>query len=291
MTVPGVGRVEAGEDPQQRASCRCRSARRRRSGCAGRSCTITRSSTTCGPNDLVMSRATRLASELRAGGERGHGGTCGSRAGREGSGRAGSLHRAGRIARVDDDDPARISTGSSSTRTASASAAGSSAPAMPATRSRGARLVDVELVRCDLVGLRLLRGGVRTGCASSTAGASAIELGGATWRDGHRRRLPARRRELPARAAARRCASRRRCCARADFGGARLEDVQFPGCDLAGADFSNARCADVDLRGARLDGLQGVGSLRGRDDRRRPAVRARARAGRGARAAVRADDD
>ena len=39
--------------------------------------------------------------------------------------------------------------------------------------------------------------------------------------------------------------------------------MQFPGCDLAGADVSNAKCSNVDLRGARLDGLQGVGSLRG----------------------------
>jgi uncharacterized protein YjbI with pentapeptide repeats len=52
-------------------------------------------------------------------------------------------------------------------------------------------------------------------------------------------------------------------CGRADFGGARLDRVQFPGCDLAGADFSNARCTELDLRGARLEGLKGIGSLRG----------------------------
>ena len=67
----------------------------------GPTVTSTRSSTTCGPNDLVMSRATRLASELARRGERGHGGTCGSRAGREGSGRAGSLHQRARIAAMD----------------------------------------------------------------------------------------------------------------------------------------------------------------------------------------------
>jgi len=44
---------------------------------------------------------------------------------------------------------------------------------------------------------------------------------------------------------------------------ARLEGVRFPDCDLRGADFSNARVEDTDLRRARLDGLQGVGSLRG----------------------------
>ena len=52
-------------------------------------------------------------------------------------------------------------------------------------------------------------------------------------------------------------------CARADFGGARLDTVAFPGSDLAAADFSNARCTDVDLRDARLEGLKGIGSLRG----------------------------
>ena len=59
-------------------------------------------------------------------------------------------------------------------------------------------------------------------------------------------------------------AIRRRPCARAPTSAARASiDVQFPACDLAGADVSNAQCSDVDLRGARLDGLRGVGSLRG----------------------------
>jgi uncharacterized protein YjbI with pentapeptide repeats len=52
-------------------------------------------------------------------------------------------------------------------------------------------------------------------------------------------------------------------CARVDFGGASLEAVRFPDCDLRGADFSNAKCAQVDLRTARLDDLRGVSSLRG----------------------------
>ena len=51
--------------------------------------------------------------------------------------------------------------------------------------------------------------------------------------------------------------------ARADFGGALLDDVSFPGCDLTGVDVSKARCSSVDLRGARLDGLRGAGSLGG----------------------------
>jgi uncharacterized protein YjbI with pentapeptide repeats len=49
----------------------------------------------------------------------------------------------------------------------------------------------------------------------------------------------------------------------ADFGAAQLEQVAFADCDLRAADLSNARCAQVDLRTARLDGLKGIGSLRG----------------------------
>jgi uncharacterized protein YjbI with pentapeptide repeats len=44
---------------------------------------------------------------------------------------------------------------------------------------------------------------------------------------------------------------------------ASLEGVRFPDCDLRNADFSNVRVEDTDLRRARLDGLQGAGSLRG----------------------------
>jgi uncharacterized protein YjbI with pentapeptide repeats len=38
----------------------------------------------------------------------------------------------------------------------------------------------------------------------------------------------------------------------ADFGGAKLTRVRFPGCQLSGADFTKVTCADVDLRGAVL---------------------------------------
>ena len=64
--------------------------------------------------------------------------------------------------------------------------------------------------------------------------------------------------------------------ARTDFGGARLDDVSFRGCDLTGADFSNARCSNVDLRGARLVGVKGVGFAERRHHRRRSAPRTRA---------------
>ena len=52
-------------------------------------------------------------------------------------------------------------------------------------------------------------------------------------------------------------------CARADFGGTRLDRVHLTECDLTAADFSNARCTELDLRGARLEGVKGIGSLRG----------------------------
>jgi uncharacterized protein YjbI with pentapeptide repeats len=52
-------------------------------------------------------------------------------------------------------------------------------------------------------------------------------------------------------------------CARADFGGARLDRVRLTDGDLTAADFSNARATELDLRGSRLDGLEGIASLRG----------------------------
>jgi len=55
----------------------------------------------------------------------------------------------------------------------------------------------------------------------------------------------------------------------ADFGGAKLTRVRFPGCTLSDADFTKVTCTDVDLRGAALggDGTAGIragyDSLRG----------------------------
>jgi uncharacterized protein YjbI with pentapeptide repeats len=48
-----------------------------------------------------------------------------------------------------------------------------------------------------------------------------------------------------------------------DFGSARLRRVSFPGCTLAGADFTKVTCVDVDLRGAELGITAGYESLRG----------------------------
>jgi len=124
-----------------------------------------------------------------------------------------------------------------------------------------ARLVDVELVRCDLAGCDFSEAAFHRVRLVDCRGIG-IELGGATWRsvgvvdcrldDANFRTAQLTQVRFDG-----------SVCARADFGAARLDDVQFPACDLAGADFSNARCSNVDLRGARLDGLQGVGSLRG----------------------------
>ena len=152
---------------------------------------------------------------------------------------------------------------SSSTRTASSSAGGSWAPGTPATAFARARLVDVELVRCDLAGCDFSEAVFHRVRLTDCRGIG-IELGGASVAFGDGRRLPARRRELPHRRSSRRCASRHRYVRRADFGGARLDEVAVPGVRPRRRRLlERAYAPNVDLRGARLDGLQGVGSLRG----------------------------
>src|SRR3954465_11816315 len=118
-----------------------------------------------------------------------------------------------------------------------------------------ARLVDVELVRCDL-----------SGCDFSESvwqrvqlvdwGASALELAQGNLRD-------VAFRDCKLDDANFRLAQLHRVrfdgsvLGGAEFIGGRLEEIVFAGSDLASADFSGARCAAVDLRGARLDGLRG----------------------------------
>ena len=123
------------------------------------------------------------------------------------------------------------------------------------------RLVDVELVRCDLAGCDFSEASLHR-VKFVDCRCVGIELGSATW---HTVTVTDSRFEdanfrLTKLTQVRFAGSE---CARADFGGAGLDDVQFPGTDLRGADVSNAKCANVDLRTARLDGLKGVGSLRG----------------------------
>ena len=143
-----------------------------------------------------------------------------------------------------------------------------------------ARLVDVELVRCDLSGcnfseavwqrVRLvdcrcsgielpqtsLRNVTFAGCKLDDANLRLSKLQDVRFDDS--------------------------VLVAAELIGARLENVSFRGSDLRGADLSNVRCAAVDLRDTRLDGLKGINVARRRDDRRRsvahPGARARARA-------------
>jgi uncharacterized protein YjbI with pentapeptide repeats len=49
----------------------------------------------------------------------------------------------------------------------------------------------------------------------------------------------------------------------ADFTGARCDWVRFHDCDLSGAIFSKARFTNSEFRRCRLEGIEGVGSLRG----------------------------
>src|SRR5439155_10195945 len=124
-----------------------------------------------------------------------------------------------------------------------------------------ARLVDVELVRCDLSGCDFTEGAFHRVLLHECR-ATSLELGLVKWR--HVTVTDCRLDDANVRGAhLEEVRFETANCARADFGGARLEGVNFHGSDLAAADFSNARCTDVDLRDARLDGIEGIGSLRG----------------------------
>ena len=124
-----------------------------------------------------------------------------------------------------------------------------------------ARLVDVELVRCDLSGCDFSES-VWHRVKLVDCRASAIELPQANLRevsfvdcklDNANFRL----------AKLQRVRFDASVLGGAEFVGAQLADMSFDGSDLAGADVSNTKCAAVDLRGARLDGLRGVASLAG----------------------------
>ena len=82
----------------------------------------------------------------------------------------------------------------------------------PVGRSGGPGSSTSSSLRCDLAGCDFSESTLAARAASSTAGASAIELAaGAAWRTVTLRRLPARRREPAARRSSRRCASTGRC--------------------------------------------------------------------------------
>jgi uncharacterized protein YjbI with pentapeptide repeats len=124
-----------------------------------------------------------------------------------------------------------------------------------------ARLVDVEFVRCDLSGCDFAEAVwhrvTLTDCRASSIGLGQATLRNVTFVDCKLDEANFRLGKLRG--------VRFASCVLvgSEFIGAQLETVAFPGCDLAGTDLSKARCADVDLRDARLDGLEGVGSLKG----------------------------
>lgn len=123
------------------------------------------------------------------------------------------------------------------------------------------RLVDVELLRCDLSGCDFSESvwqRVRlVDCRASSIELPQSKLRDVTFRDckldDANFRL-ARLHEVRFDGSV---------LSAAEFIGGQLEEVGFDRSDLAGADFSNARCVEVDLRGARLDGLRGIAALAG----------------------------
>jgi uncharacterized protein YjbI with pentapeptide repeats len=124
-----------------------------------------------------------------------------------------------------------------------------------------ARLVDVQLVRCDL-----------SGCDFSSSAwervelvdcrLSAVELPQASLR--HVTFTDCRLDDANVRLAQLRDVRFASCDLRgAELQGAQLERVAFAGTDLTRADVSGVRCRDVDLRDARLDALEGASALAG----------------------------
>lgn len=124
-----------------------------------------------------------------------------------------------------------------------------------------ARLVDVELVRCDLSGCDFAES-VWQRVKLVDCRASAIELPQSLLREVSF--VDCRMEDANLRLARLQRVRFDACSlGRAELIGAQLEDLAFDGSDLAGADFSNVRCSGVDLRRSRLDGLRGVASLAG----------------------------
>ncbi len=124
-----------------------------------------------------------------------------------------------------------------------------------------ARLVDVELVRCDLSGCEFAET-VWHRVTLTDCRCSSIELGQATLRDVTF--ADCRLDDANLRLTKLQRVRFTTCVLTgAELIGAQLEKVAFPLSDLAGADLTNTRCVEVDLRGARLDGLRGVASLSG----------------------------
>ena len=276
-----VGRLDAGEDPQQRALAGA--VRRDHADPAARADRdVDAVEHDVGAERLGDVAGDEAGERIARRGERGHGGTCGGRAGGWARGVPGRY-----ITEQDrpvDEEPepdfgaprarrGRRARRWPGRRRASCRRLRSPAPASSTSSSCAATSPVATSPRPPSIA-----------CASSTAACIGIELGGATWRSVTVTdcRLDDANFRIAQLAQVR---FEESVCARADFGGARLDDVQFPGCDLAGADFSNARVLGRGSarRAPRRAARRRVAARR--DDRRRPAVRARARTGRRDRAA------
>jgi uncharacterized protein YjbI with pentapeptide repeats len=214
---------------------------------------------TRGPNDLVRSRATREATEEDTAAPAVERWTRGSEGGRITTSVCRIARRAS-IGSVDsadgevtatldlDDDGEAIGL-----RVVDARHAGEA--------FARARLVDVELVRCDLSGCDFSES-VWQRVRLVDCRASAIELPQSNLR--HVTFVDCKLDDANFRLGQlHHVGFDGSVLGGADLVGAQLDDVSFAGSDLAGADFSNARCSAVDLRGARLDGLRGVAALAG----------------------------
>jgi len=123
------------------------------------------------------------------------------------------------------------------------------------------RLVDVELVRCDLSGCDFSESvwhRVRVVDCRMTG----VELSQATLRDVSF--VDCKLDDANFKLSKLRNVRFESCVlVAAEFVASAWEQVVVPGCDLRGADLSQVKCADVDLRDARLEGMKGVASLGG----------------------------
>lgn len=125
----------------------------------------------------------------------------------------------------------------------------------------GARLADVDLVRCDLSGCDFSESVWRS-VRLVDCRLSAVELTQAKLRDVTFTACRLDDANL-------RMSTFLHICFEdcdlqgAEIQGATFETLSFPRSDLRRADLSQVRAKDVDLRSARLDALKGIGSLRG----------------------------
>jgi uncharacterized protein YjbI with pentapeptide repeats len=124
-----------------------------------------------------------------------------------------------------------------------------------------ARLVDVELERCDLSGCDFSESHWQR-VTLVDCRCSAVDLGQSVLRDvtfrGCRMEDANLRLTKLSHVGFYSCS-----VAGADFAGAQLERIAFPECDLRGVEMRQVRCTDVDLRGARVEGMKGIASLHG----------------------------